>query len=192
MSHGRTDPPGVALGLRVVARQTSYKLELQGRSGAEFRQLLEQLQEQSARGLAPVEYPEPPKVDLDVEISNTGEELLQVLLGGTVHSIRVELAGPGAVNFTPREPIPAMLCPPATIPLAVGARYVVAMPRLPLPILPALSFGRSFSYWTEPGRYTLTAFWTAGVSPPPAGSRDDGTGFGHVTVISEPVAVQVV
>jgi hypothetical protein len=63
---------------------------------------------------------------------------------------------------------------------------------LPLPELPAFASGRSLAYWTEPGEYTLTATWQAGVKPPPPGSTDVGDGFGLVPITSNPVTVQVV
>jgi hypothetical protein len=185
-------PSGVQTALRIVARQTTYKLDLGGRSSAEFHQLLDQLQARSARFESSVEYPAGPAVDLDVEIINTGAEECQILLGGTYNGMTLELKGPGAVSFAPREAIPAMACPPATIPLALGAKYVVAVRHLPSPLLPAFAWGRSLAYWTAPGPYTLTAVWNAGISPPPPGSRDDGNGFGHLTLSSEPITLNVV
>jgi hypothetical protein len=180
------------LALRLIAHQSAYKLDLGGRSAAEFRQLLEQLQARSARFESNVEYPDPPAVNLEVEIANTGAEQCQILLGGTYYGMTLELKGPGAVSFSPREAIPAMACPPATIPLAVGAKYVVAVRGLPVPLLPEeLAFGRCFAYWTAPGAYTLTAVWNAGIAPAPPGCRDAGNGFGALTITSNAVTLDV-
>jgi hypothetical protein len=48
------------------------------------------------------------------------------------------------------------------------------------------------SYWTEPGDYTLVATYKTAVSPVPEGAKDNGKGFGPVTIISAPVKLKVV
>jgi hypothetical protein len=191
MNQGKTDPAGVPLELRVIPRQEVYKLHLGGHPPEAFQRFAEESQKPPYNVVR--DYPPTPEVDLVIEIRNTGSRDLTVLLGGTTHSMLLHLDGPGAVNFSPVEPVVAMMFTPAVIPLPVGGVYSVPCRRLPMPELPATAAGRSLAYWTLPGDYTLTAHWTAGVSPKPAGAEEvqPNPGFGYVKVTSTPARVHV-
>ena len=88
---GHTDPKGVSLELRLVAKQAKYKLDLGGKSSKEFTK---QLAEAKKTG----RYPEPPGVDLTLELRNTGTKDLQIHVQGDQNSIGLVLKGPGAVS----------------------------------------------------------------------------------------------
>ena len=180
----------IPVALRLTARQRDYKLDLGGRPAHEFRALIKRLKE-NPRDLASQPIPESPAVDLQIDIVPLTSDPVRVLLGGTCNGMFIEVNGPGVLTFTPSEPVPAMMCPPEAIPISRGSSYTVYATHLPFPVLPAFAWGRSFTYWTEPGEYTLRAVWNAGISPAPPGSRDDGNGFGHLTISSDPVTVYV-
>jgi hypothetical protein len=187
MHQGTTKPPGVTIELRILARQATYRLDLAGKTPEDF----ERLAREAAKLLVDqTVYPPTPKVDLLLEIHNTGTQDMKVLLGGSMHGILIEVDGPGAVNFTPRVPVVAMVFPPDEIALAPGASHSLPMNALPHP---ATAGGLSLAYWTQPGEYTLTAHWSAGISPCPRGSEEiaPNPGFGYVAVTSSPVKVQV-
>ncbi len=192
MHQGKTDPPGVAIELRFKARQTTYTLDLGKRSPQEFERFLEEIKQENARSRTPLEFPPTPRLDLVLEIYNTGTKLLQILLGGSNHTIWIDAEGPGVVTIQPGEPIPAMIFPAEQITLGPGLHHEIAVHHLPIPALPALTPGRCFTYWTRPGPYTLTAKWEAGIAPAPPGTRALHDEFGLVTVVSNPLTLQVV
>lgn len=182
----------VPVALRLMPRRLTYKLDLGGQSAQAFRDMIKRLEDESTRRGWKQDYPPTPAVDFDLEIVNLADQEIQVLLGGSAHPIGIEMEGPGVLPFAPVIPVPAMMCPPATIPLAPGSKYSMAMRQLAGAHLPSINFGSSFLYWIEPGAYVLKAFWHAGISPAPAGSQVDGQGFGQRTILSDPVTVHVV
>jgi hypothetical protein len=175
----RTNPAGVPLDARLIAKKGTYLLDFDGKTPEEFRKLLK-----DSRPPAPV-------VDLELEFRNSGDKELTFLVGGSNPDIPLflKLDGPGAVNVTLPELLSAMLSmPPKQVTLAPGKTHT-----LPIKSLMTERIGRegTASYWLEPGDYTLIATYQTFVSPVPEGAKDNGKGFGLVTVTSAPVKLEV-
>jgi hypothetical protein len=179
---GKSDPPGVALEARLVAKKESYALDFGGNTPEQFRKLLQ---------TGP--YPGAPQVDAVLEFRTTGDREITFLVGGTNPDIPLllRLDGPGAVNKT----LPSFLSkmasfPPKQVALAPGKPYL-----LPIKSLRTNNVGRqgSASYWTGPGQYRLTATYRTAVSPAPAGTKEwpRYKGFGTVTLTSSPLRLKV-
>jgi hypothetical protein len=177
---GKTDPPGAPIEAVLKAKKATYTLELGGKSAAEFKKAVE-------GGDATGEYPEAPAVDLVLELRNTGDKDVQVKVGGTMNVIDLDLQGPGAVSAQLKRQITnKLLIASKTITLAPGKSEEV----------PVTSLGYGFkggyrAWWTEPGKYTLSASYKTSVSPVPAGGKDNGDGFADVKVISAPTTITV-
>jgi hypothetical protein len=180
---GKTDPPGVTLEARLVAKKSTYKLDLEGKTPQEIRQFLK------ARRYVPA-----PQVDLALEFHNTGDKEIKFLVGGMNPDIPLllQLDGPGAVNVA----LPAVSSKmksmyPMQVSLAAGKSYA-----LTISSLRTRNVGRdgSASYWTQAGDYKLTAIYKTAVSPAPKGAKESfwNKNFGMVTVTSSPVKLKVV
>lgn len=176
----KTEPPGVTLEARLIAKKDTYILDLGGKTPEEFRKLLK-------GSNVPA-----PAVDLELEFRNSGDKDLRFLVGGFAPDIPLllKLEGPGAVNI----PLPAMLVripgkPPQQVTLAPGKTHTLPIKGL---MTNRLNREGTASYWTEPGDYTLIATYKTAVSPVPKGTKDNGKGFGPVTVTSAPVKLKVV
>lgn len=175
----KTEPPGVPLQARLIAKKDTYVLDLGGKTPEEFRKLVQK------------SFPLAPPVDLELEFRNGGTKDLTFLVGGTNPDIPLllKLDGPGAVNIVVPAVHKAMVnIPPKQVTLAPGKTHT-----LPIKSLMTNHIGRAgtASYWTEPGDYTLTATYKTAVSPVPKGAKDNGRGFGPVAVISAPVKLNV-
>jgi hypothetical protein len=179
---GKTEPAGVPLEARLVAKQDTYSLDLGGKTAEEFRKLLKDGQR-----------PAPPQVDLVLEFHNTGDKEIKFLVGGTNPDIPLllQLDGEGSMNFTLPSLASAMVSrPPEQITLAPGKSY-----EMPIKNLRTNNLGRegSASYWTAPGEYNLSATYQTAVSPLPKDAKESPTakGFGMVTVTSNKVQIKV-
>jgi RNA polymerase sigma factor (sigma-70 family) len=182
----KTDPAGVPLEARLVAKKDTYALDLGGKTPEEFRKGIENV------------YPATPVVDLELEFRNSGDKEFTFVVGGSNPDIPLllKLEGPGAVNVTlPAQNAPIARAPFTQVTLAPGKTHT-----LPITSLMTKRLGRdgTASYWLEPGDYTLTATYKTAVSPAPAGSKDGAEllmqgfpGFGQVTVITAPVKLKV-
>jgi hypothetical protein len=179
---GKTDPKGVPLELRLVAKKAKYTLDLGGKTAKEFTK---QLKEAVKSGI----YPAPTAVDLKLELRNNGKKDLQVHVEGDGNLIVLNLRGKGAVSVRPRRVLTQEFRVPKTITIAAGKSYS-------FPAIKSLIYGfRGVSeqaYWTKAGTYTLTASYQTAVSPAPKGAKDAGNGFGRVLVTSAPLKVKVV
>jgi hypothetical protein len=179
---GTTDPRGVPLELRLVAKKAKYTLDLGGKTGKEFRK---QLEEAPKTGNA---LPAPPAVDFTLELRNTGKNDLQIHVEGDNNPVTLEVKGKGAVNRPSLRAVTADFRLPRTVTIAAGKSYS-------FPAIKALSSGHrgvgQYGYWTEAGEYTVRANFRTAVSPAPKDAKDAGNGFGHVTVTSAPVKIKV-
>jgi RNA polymerase sigma factor (sigma-70 family) len=181
---GKTDPPGVPLELKVVAKKDTYTLDSE-----QYRKRVESGQ-----------WVPPPAVDLSLQFTNTGKEEISFLVGGFAPDMphAFKLAGPGAVNVTvPSGDVMLHGQEPTTVTLKPGASHAFPIKRLDSP---AINRVGNACYWTKPGDYTLTvSYWTR-VSPalkaaprtklpvPLPGQAD----FSPVLLTSEPVNLKVV
>jgi RNA polymerase sigma factor (sigma-70 family) len=179
---GKTDPPGVPLEAKLVAKKDTYALDLGGKTEEEFR---DQIKKRP--------HPPAPEVDLVLELRNTGDKEISFLAGGSNPDIPLlfKLVGPGAVNID----LPAMLNAqpsrrPETIRLAPGKTHSLPIKNV---VSPNRNRAGGIAYWTKPGEYTLTATYQTAVSPAPkdAAARPGYEGFGNVTVTSAPVKLKV-
>ena len=164
----------------LVAKKASYPLDLGGKSGEEFRQLLKE-------GEKTGQFPAPPKVDLVLELKNTSDKDVQLWISGDPVTRNLDLAGKGAVSVTARKAFTREFRVPKPITLAAGKAHEIPITNL--------TFGfrgvAQQAYWTEPGEYTLTASFQTAISPAPKGTKDNGQGFGMCSIKSEPVKITV-
>jgi hypothetical protein len=176
----RTDPPGAPVEAVLTAKKTTYQLDLGGKNAADFKKSIEY-------GDTTGEYPEAPAVDLVLELRNTGDKDIQIKVGGTMNVIDLDLQGPGAVSAELKRRItPKLIVASKTITLAPGKSEEVPITSL------AYGFKGGYrAWWTEAGKYTLSASYKTSVSPVPAGAKDNGDGFADVKVISAPTTITV-
>jgi RNA polymerase sigma factor (sigma-70 family) len=177
---GSTEPAGVPLEARLIAKKDTYVLDLGGKTPQEFRKLFKD------------SFPPTPVVDLELEFRNSGVKNLTLLVGGFNPDIPLllKLDGPGAVNLV----LPAIAVDvPSTLPeqVTLGPGQVHTLPIKGL-MTDHLDREGSASYWLQTGDYILIATYKTAVSPVPVGAKDNGKGFGPVTVISAPVKLKVV
>jgi hypothetical protein len=184
-NRGTTDPKGVHLHLKVVAKKDTYALDLGGKTPEEFAKLLAEAEKTSS-------FPPAPAVDLVVELRNTGDKALRVWIGGDDSELVLHVTGKAARNLTARLGIGKKHQGPQIVNLPAGKTHDFPLRRLST----ASYFSRlevvRHSYWTKPGEYTLTASYHTAVSPAPKKAKGAGNGFGHVTVKSAPVKLKVV
>jgi hypothetical protein len=180
----RADEPKQAdlpLKAKLVAKKDTYKLDLDGKSGEEFRKILKDAE---ASGKAPA----PPAVDMVLEITNTSDQEVKFWVDGDATELQLDVKGPNAVTITPKKAFTTEFRTPKVITLAPGKTHTIPVT--------ALQYGfrgvSKYAYWTEPGDYTVTASYKTAISPAPKGSKEVDKGFGMaVLVSSEPVKVKV-
>jgi len=175
----RTEPAGVPLEARLIAKKDTYVLDLGGKTPEEVRKLLNN-----------DPFPQAPAVDLELEFRNSGNKDLTFQIDGTYPGMPLyfKLEGPGAENRTwSAPPAPVAGARPVQVTLAPGKTHTLAFTELK-----TFRGGRDGTAccWTEPGDYTLTATLETMVSPVPPGSKDYN-GFGVVKVISASVKLKV-
>jgi hypothetical protein len=177
---GKTDPPGVPLEAKLVANQATYSLDLGGQTPEDFRKAI-RAGDDSGR------YPPPPKVDLVLELRNTGDKDLQVKVGGTQNAVTLDLQGRGAVSVKLKKQItPKFVIASKVVTLAPGKGESVPITSLSYGVK-----GSDNAYWTEAGEYTLAASYPTAVSPAPKDARAGPDGFAPVTVTSAPIRIKV-
>ncbi len=175
----KSDPKGVPLEITITGKKT-YPLDLGGKTPEEFRAALKKGGELGA-------LPQPPAVDLKVTIKNTGKETIMVYNTGDPVVLTLNLEGKGAIN----SPSNLAFTTEFRLPQGVGLEPGKTI-EFPVKRLSSGARGASqFSYWTAPGEYELVATWVTGVSPKPAGSEDQGDGYGRVTLTSAPFKIKV-
>jgi len=167
---GQTVPVGVPLDLRLVGKN-AFPLDLKGMTPEKFRERLKP---------GPV-LPGMPQVNLHLEVTNTGDKPLKLVVGGSANHLTLDLQGPNTVVLPAiqrRLPRPA-LQPGREITVAPGKTVTLLE-------IPQLSFnspkGTKLAYWTEAGEYTLDAEYTVFVSPAPADAPAQEDGSGVVTL----------
>ena len=143
------------LQLRIVAGKDAYTLDLGGKTGEEFRKLLEKINTPPLK-FSP-KLPDGPKVDLTLEIVNTSAKAVTVWQNGNALGLRLHLRGPGAVSMRGgvSAQIPEEGLAWQSITIAPGKSHALAITDLD-------SQDQIWhrSYWTEPGDYLLSASLT--------------------------------
>jgi hypothetical protein len=126
-----------------------YSLDLGKKTAAEFRQAIETAK-------APV--PEPPQVNLSLELRNATDRQLKIHVGGEGSELKLDLVGPGVV--TAPGNFQADFLTPKTISLKPGQIHHLDIRRLVYG-----SRGNTWAaYWTKPGDYMLKLRYKVGVS----------------------------
>jgi hypothetical protein len=181
---GKTEPATAPLEARLVAKQDTHTLDRGGKSAEEYAK---QVRDAAERG-----DPLPaPRVELTLELRNTGDKEIKILVGGDGSNVMLDLRGPGAVRVRPNIPFTLIYRPSDVVAIAPGKSHVLTLTNL--------SFGfrgsSDLAYWTKPGDYTLTATYHTMVSPMPKGAKEAPSfhpGFGRVAATSAPIKLKVI
>jgi RNA polymerase sigma factor (sigma-70 family) len=181
---GKTEPATAPLEARLLAKQDTYTLDRGSKSAEEYAK---QVSDAAERG-----EPLPtPRVELTLELRNTGDKEIKILVGGDGSHAMLDLRGPGAVSVRPNIPMTLIYLQPDVVAISPGKSHVLKLSNL--------SFGRrgssDLAYWTKPGDYTLTATYHTMVSPMPKGVKETPSfhpGFGHVAATSAPIKLKVI
>jgi hypothetical protein len=176
---GKPMPVDLPVTAKLVAKKTTYSLDLGGKTGEEFRKLLKDA-EKGGR------LPAAPAVEMTLELTNTTDKEIKIWTGGDPVQIDLKLAGPGAVNAMPLLAFTTEFRGPVATSLAPGKSLSVPITKLQYGFRGA----SNMSYWTEPGEYKLTASYKSGIQPPPKGSKEN-EGFGLATITAEPITIKV-
>lgn len=173
----KPDAPKVPLELKLTAKKDTYTLDLGGKTPAEFRKLLD------TDGRPPAT----PAVELELEVKNVGDKEVKVLFGGDPVQVVLDLKGRGAETRKPQLAFTREFRIPMEVALAAGKSKTIAITNL----TSGFRNASIFSYWTEPGEYTLTATYVTGVSPKPKDAKDAFDGFGQVKLTSNTIKIKV-
>jgi hypothetical protein len=176
-AQGKSDPPGVPVEAKLVAKKKTYTLDLGGKTVAEFKQALKDQR-----------YPPAPAVDLVLELRNTSDKDVKVWTSGDPVRVMLNLKGKEAVNEVLKGiALTTIFIVPKTVTLAPGKSVAIPIKSL----AHGMRNASHRSYWLEPGEYTLTASLHTAVSPFPKGSKEAGEGFGRVTLTTPPIKLTV-
>jgi hypothetical protein len=148
-----------------------YRLDLGGKSPADFRRHLE-------AGPLPL----PPALGLALRLRNDSAEPLRLTVGGSAFACVLLLRGPGVVRVSVPHPAVRPFAVERTVTLAPGGSFDLPLERL------AERVGQrvSYLYWTKPGDYTLRAIVRA-----PARVGSAGSPAQLLTLTSAPLTLHV-
>jgi hypothetical protein len=181
LSAGEAKDKAGPLELTIVAKKTTFQLDLGGKTAEEFRQALKDAAKTGR-------YPAAPAVDLTLKLKNTSDKDIQVWISGDPTKILLDLKGPGAIN----EELQGLA---STLEFRVPKAVTLAPGKSHTFDIRSLTHGQRGSshrsYWVEPGDYTLTARFVTGVSPAPPGAEKAEGDFGRVTITSPPLKLKV-
>lgn len=173
-------PAPLPVAAKLIAHKKTYKLDLGDKTPEQFREALKEAKKTGR-------YPNPPAVDLTLELTNTSDKDVTIWSNGDPVQVVLELKGEGAVSVTPRIAMTREFRVPRPLTLAPGKKHAIDVK--------SLRYGmRGISqqaYWTQAGEYTLTAKFITGISPPPPDSKNVAEGFARVTLTSNPVKLKV-
>jgi hypothetical protein len=175
-------PADLPLKAKLVAKNDTYKIDLDGKTGEEFRKVLTEAEKAG-------KAPPAPMVDLVLELTNTSDQEVKFWTDGDPVEVQLDLKGPehGAVTIAPKMAFTTDFRIPKVMSLASGKTYEI----------PIKSLQHGFrgisksSYWTEPGDYSLTARYVTAISPAPKGTKEAEKGFGSVTLVAAPIKIHV-
>jgi hypothetical protein len=164
----------------LVAKTTTYKLDLGGMTADEYRKMLKDAEISG-------KVPPPPAIEMTLELKNNTDEDVQVWISGSPVVLDLHLKGDGAVSLKPRVAFPAIFILPKPVTIAPGKTHSIPVTSLKYGFRGA----SNMAYWTEPGDYTLSASLKTGISPAPKDSKEKRDGFGVVTLATEPVKLKI-
>jgi hypothetical protein len=167
--------------VRLIANKTSYKLDLGGKTAAEFKELL------AKAGKSGGILPTPPAVDLQFEVVNTSDKAIQIWHKGDPVRLVLDVTGPDAMRVHSNRPMTLEFRLPVPMTLEPGKS-------LQIPIT-SLTFGHrgvsEMAYWMKAGEYSIVANFHTAISPAPKGSKPAEQGFGTLVLKSAEVKVKV-
>jgi hypothetical protein len=190
----KTDPPGVPLEAKLVAKKDTYTLDLGGKTPEQYRD--------DAKKAPPVV-----NVDLVLELKNTSDKPITIWIvddyrkeeaqaGGDYVTLTLDLKGKGAVSAVTAQRFTAPATPPPrTLKIDAGKTWSLPVTTLNFGTHGVAAYETRRACWTEPGEYTLAVTFKTAVSPKPEGAKKakwanfDG---GIVTVTAPPVKLKVV
>jgi len=159
-------------------KDATYQMEA-GKSGDEFAKKLKE-------GGLMAEPPAPPKVDMELVITNTGKKMIVIPLGSDSSQMNLTLDGPGAVTVAYMQM--------HTMEMRLGNPTKIEPGKsLTIPITQLAHGNRGdsmASYWTKAGEYTLTASYVTPVQEGEPKENEEGAEQ-ITTVTAAPVKVQV-
>jgi hypothetical protein len=173
-------PADLPVKATLVAKTTTYKLDLAGKTAEEYKKELKDAEKSG-------KVPPPPAVEMTLELKNTSDKDAQVWVGGDPVVIELNLQGKGAVSLKPRLAFTTIFIGPKPVKIEAGKTHSIPVTSLKYGFRGAAEM----AYWTEPGEYKLTASIKTGISPAPKGTKDNGDGFGVVTLTTEPIKIKV-
>lgn len=173
--------PELPVTATLVAKTTTYKLDLGDTKAEDFKKILQAAEKDSPA-------PPTPAVEMTLELKNTSDKDVMVWTSGTPVYVDLDLKGPGAVTIKPRLFRPTIYILPKSTTIAPGKTFSI-----PVTTLKSGPRGdTNWSYWTEPGEYTLTAGFKTGISPAPKDAKEvNKDGFATVTIKTEPIKLKV-
>jgi len=176
----KTEPDGVPLELKIVAKKTTYKLDLVGKTTDDFVKLLKE-------GEKGGDLPAAPAVEMTLELKNTGAKDVEVWIAGDPVQIGLDLQGQGAVSVRAARAFTSEFRAPKPVKLEAGKTHSFE--------IKSLSYGfrgmGNQAHWTAVGDYTLGASIRTAMSPAPKGADDAKNSFGYVTIRSDPVKIKI-
>jgi hypothetical protein len=163
--------------VKLTLKQTKFKLDLTA------DELKKQLKEAAKTG----RYPKPPVFEITLEVRNRSQKEVQVWHKGDPVQVTFELKGPGAVTAKPLLAFTSDFRVPEATKLEPGKSLTMPLKGL----IGGFRNASEYTYWTEPGEYTLTAKLKTGLSPAPEGLKAEEGGFAPLTIPSDSVKITV-
>jgi len=138
-----------SLEMKIIAKKDTYPLDLAGKSADEYRKMLTE----SAKKEMFARLLKPPAVDLVLEIKNTGDKGMTILVGGDPNVVTFDLKGPGVYQLHPMLAVTQEFRLPREVILEPGKAH-----EIPIKFLAdgMRNVGR-YIYWLDHGEYTLAA-----------------------------------
>jgi len=162
---------------KLSVKTTKFKLDLTA------DELKKQLKAAEKTG----RYPMPPAFEMTLELRNVSKQDVQVWHKGDPVFVSFELKGPGAVTHKPLLAFTSDFRVPTAVKLEPGKSLTIPLKGL----IGGFRNASEYTYWTEPGEYTLTAKLKTGISPAPEGLKAQEDGFAPVTIPSDSIKITV-
>lgn len=179
-SAASTLPQGLPLELRIINEQSSWELDSRGDRPAQFQEKIREGQKSGALVSAT-------RVELQLEIRNTGTIDVRIWVSGDDTLLTLDLQGTGPMTADSKTRPDSRVIPPVAVTIPAGKSHTIALTSL------AHGFRNQAknTYITEIGDYQLTATFKTAVSPAPKGSRRLAADFGEVILKSAPIEFYV-
>lgn len=170
----KTDPAGLPVEARLIVKKDTYVLKAD-QAGEAFTKKLDEIAKSGGQP------PNPPEVEMSLELVNTGKESITVSVGGDSGTLVLKLEGPGAVTvpFTGAMSMDFKMGTPTNV--EPGKALTIPITKL---LHGARGIGEA-SDWTKPGTYTVTASYVTTIQG--LGFNDQQT----TTATAAPVTVRV-